>query len=73
MSTGFGKWYEEQKAEEETGGGWGDTLPLWSGEGMSLESLHWSNMKANMEPQMPKKIMGMGYQQRFQVRGETMS
>lgn len=40
-------------------------LPLFNSE--SMQSLSWGNMKASMEAQMPKKIMGMGYQQRFQV------
>jgi len=81
MSSSFGKWYDERKAEESgennlqgggsSSGNWfgGDSdqlLPLFNTE--SLQSLSWSNMKASMEAQMPKKIMGMGYQERFQVR-----
>jgi hypothetical protein len=72
----FGKWYEEKKAEESSGDGsagspsssWFDTetLPLYSSEAM--QNLSWSNMKASMEAQMPRQIMGMGYQQRFKVR-----
>jgi len=79
MSSGFGQWYEETKAAEagESSGGaagrssWFEvdtqTLPLFNSE--SMQSLSWGNMKASMEAQMPKKIMGMGYQQRFKVRG----
>lgn len=73
MSTGFGQWYEEKKAEENgpnttttTSSSWGfggeEGLPLFSTDSMS-----WSGMKESMESQMPKKIMGMGYQQRFKV------
>lgn len=40
-------------------------LPMFNSE--TMQSLSWSNMKASMEAQMPKQIMGMGYQQRFQV------
>jgi hypothetical protein len=72
----FGKWYEEKKARENGGGdggggassSWFDTesLPLFSTE--TMQSMSWSNMKASMEAQMPRQIMGMGYQQRFKVR-----
>lgn len=70
MSSGFGQWYEQQKAAENgesprAGSGWFsemETLPLFN-----TETLSWSSMKASMESQMPKKIMGMGYQQRFKV------
>jgi Got1/Sft2-like family len=70
----FGKWYEEKKAEENSGGdegaassSWFDTesLPLFSTE--TMQSMSWSNMKASMEAQMPRQILGMGYQQRFKV------
>ena len=75
----FGKWYDEQKAGEEGGdGGWfgnmgnmvGDVglnsdqlLPLYEG----IQAPNFQNIKASMEAQMPKKILGMGYQQRFKV------
>lgn len=70
MTSGFGKWYEEKQAEENgetTSSSWFDTetLPMFNTEnlpGISLES-----MRESMEAQMPRKIMGMGYQQRFQV------
>jgi len=82
MSSGFGQWYEETKAAEaggETGAAgtssssWGlstDSLPLFNTE--SMQSISWGNMKASMEAQMPKKIMGMGYQQRFKVRAKSV-
>jgi hypothetical protein len=67
----FGQWYEEQKAGEDGGGGsssWFDSeqvLPLFNTEGM--QSFSFETMKQSMEAQMPKKILGMGYQQRFKV------
>lgn len=74
MSTGFGQWYDEKRAEEEGtannssffGLDSSSTLPLFDNE--TMQNLSWSNMKASMEAQMPKQIMGMGYQQRFQVQ-----
>lgn len=70
MSSGFGQWYEEKKAEEsgdsQRSSSWFNTdevLPLFT-----TETISWSGMKESMESQMPKKIMGMGYQQRFKVR-----
>lgn len=80
-STGFGSWYEEKKQEDgpEASSSWfgtgassfgfdmtGDTLPLFNSEAM--QNFSFANMKQAMEAQMPKKILGMGYQQRFQVR-----
>jgi hypothetical protein len=71
----FGKWYEEQKAQEEGGAAghssnssWfsssGEILPLW-GEGSELPTFQ--GMRASLEAQLPQTIMGMNYQQRFQV------
>jgi hypothetical protein len=73
MSSSFGKWYEEKKNEEHgdtnsSGNSWFDTeslLPMFNTENM--QPISWSNMKASMEKQMPSTILGMGYQQRFQV------
>ncbi|KAL7581547.1 hypothetical protein ACA910_022111 [Epithemia clementina (nom. ined.)] len=78
--TGFGQWYEEKKAQEEGGSQSGALswmgldgsssemmLPLFHIDPATLESFSWTNMKASMEAQMPKQILGMGYQQRFQV------
>lgn len=72
----FGRWYEEKKNEEngdtDTEGGsgsWFDTenlLPMFNTE--NLQPISWSSMKATMENQMPRTILGMGYQQRFKVR-----
>jgi hypothetical protein len=69
----FGRWYEEKKNEENgdtaARGSWFDTeqlLPMFSSE--NLQPISWSSMKASMENQMPNKILGMGYQQRFKVR-----
>lgn len=70
MSTSFGQWYDEQKAGEggDSGSSWfgaDQMLPLFDTE--SMQNFSFANMKSAMESQMPKKIMGMGYQQRFQV------
>ena len=81
MSTSsFGSWYDEQRAAENGDAGgpsssssfssWlsidsEQVLPLFNSEnlqGFSIES-----MKQSMEGSMPKKILGMGYQQRFKV------
>lgn len=72
-SSSFGSWYDEQKAAENEGSSnssWfsidsEQALPLFNSEnlpGFSLES-----MRETMEASMPKKILGMGYQQRFKV------
>jgi hypothetical protein len=73
MSSGFGKWYEEKKQEGEssTNSAWGidmsgdSLLPLFSTD--NLPQVSFASMKQSMEAQMPKKILGMGYQQRFKV------
>ena len=46
-----------------------DTLPLFNTDTISnnLQNFSYANMKASMEQQMPKKILGLNYQQRFQV------
>jgi hypothetical protein len=69
----FGKWYEEQKAEESgdasSSSSWFETeqmLPLFNTEG--IQNFSFDSMKQSMEAQLPKKILGMGYQQRFKVR-----
>lgn len=72
MSSSFGKWYADQQADQHADGAnsssWFDTeqgLPLFSTEGMP--SFSFESMKESMEASMPRKILGMGYQQRFQV------
>jgi hypothetical protein len=65
----FGKWYEEKKAEEAgettSSGSWLSTesLPLWE----NAELPTFSGMRASLESQLPQNVMGMNYQQRFQV------
>ena len=45
-----------------------DTLPLFnSTEGGAMQGYSFDGMKQAMEAQMPKKILGMGYQQRFKA------
>lgn len=72
----FGKWYEEKKNEEAGDGNgnngsnnhWFDTeslLPMFNTENM--QPISWSSMKASMEKSMPSTILGMNYQQRFQL------
>lgn len=71
MSSSFGKWYEEQQAEQGSGdasSSWFDMeqgIPLFSTEGMP--NFSFESMRESMEASMPRKILGMGYQQRFQV------
>jgi hypothetical protein len=78
MSTSFGSWYDQQRAAENGEAGATNSsffssfsmdseqvLPLFSTE--SLQGFSFENMKQSMEAQMPKKILGMGYQQRFKV------
>jgi len=73
-SSSFGNWYEEQKAAESGDGSSNSSwfsidseqvLPLFNSE--NLQSFSFDSMKQSMEAQMPKKILGMGYQQRFKV------
>lgn len=70
----FGKWHEEQKAKESgvdtaAAPSWfsvsTESLPLFDNVGTDMPTF--SGMKASLESQLPQKIMGMNYQQRFQV------
>eukprot|EP00591_Stephanopyxis_turris_P009933 CAMPEP_0195519840 /NCGR_PEP_ID=MMETSP0794_2-20130614/15604_1 /TAXON_ID=515487 /ORGANISM="Stephanopyxis turris, Strain CCMP 815" /LENGTH=227 /DNA_ID=CAMNT_0040649071 /DNA_START=146 /DNA_END=829 /DNA_ORIENTATION=+ len=72
MSTSFGKWYDDQKEQEVDEastsssswfGGGTDTLPVFG----DTTQFSFANMKAGMEAQMPQKILGMNYQQRFKM------
>lgn len=69
----FGKWYEDSKRGEDGGAStWSfpsseDVLPLFSLNTESMQAISWDSMKSSMESQMPQKVMGMGYQQRFKV------
>jgi len=75
-SSSFGNWYDEQRAAENgdapssSSSSWfsidsEQVLPLFNSE--NLQGFSLDSMKQSMESQMPKKIMGMGYQQRFKV------
>ena len=74
-SSSFGSWYDEHKAAENGDGSASSSswfsidseqvLPLFNSE--NLQGFSFESMKQSMEAQMPKKIMGMGYQQRFKV------
>jgi hypothetical protein len=79
MTSSFGRWYDDQRAAEGGGGGsnssWfsvEQTLPLFNTDSLQaytdgLQNISFDSMKQSMEAQMPKKILGMGYQQRFKV------
>lgn len=71
----FGQWYEEQKTQESAPaassswfGGTGENgeqvLPLFG----DTSQYSFGNFRTSMEAQMPQKILGMNYQQRFRVR-----
>ena len=72
----FGAWYEEKKNEENGDAGSGSSwlgadqlLPMFNTDSIMqmAQPISWEAMKSSMENQMPKKILGMGYQQRFKV------
>jgi hypothetical protein len=67
MSSGFGAWYEEQKAQEngasEASAGGDQMLPLWG----DTSQYSFSSFRSSMEAQLPQQILGMNYQQRFRV------
>jgi hypothetical protein len=77
--TSFGSWYDQQRAAENGEDAAATSSSIFSSFGMdseqilplfnseSLQGFSFENMKASMEAQMPKKILGMGYQQRFKV------
>jgi len=70
MST-FGKWYEDQQQPPAESSSWSDqSLPLFNTENFSVS---FDSMRQSMEASMPKKILGMGYQQRFKVSHGTFS
>jgi hypothetical protein len=86
MSTSsFGSWYDEQRAAENGDAGgpsssssassWfsidsEQVLPLFNSE--NLQGFSIDSMKQTMEGSMPKKILGMGYQQRFKVSSDVL-
>jgi len=64
--SGFGQWYEEQKAQEAApadGEGGDQLLPLWG----DTSQYSFGSLRSSMEAQMPQQILGMNYQQRFRV------
>ena len=76
MSSGFGNWNYDQKGgngggnDLESGGGGGETTSFLGASGIPAmpEGMSWSNFKSSLEAQMPQKVMGMNYQERFKVR-----
>jgi hypothetical protein len=76
-SSSFGPWYDTQKSgdngDSDSGGlmsGWLSTesLPLFDPTAITTELPTFAGMKASLEAQLPQKVLGMNYQQRFQVR-----
>lgn len=75
--SGFGDWYKEQQAAESGESGSSNWFGINTDEGLplfesvdlqaNLQNFSLDSMKQTMEAQMPKKILGMGYQQRFKV------
>uniref|UniRef100_A0A7S1YWI7 Vesicle transport protein n=1 Tax=Trieres chinensis TaxID=1514140 RepID=A0A7S1YWI7_TRICV len=63
----MGSFFGGSTASTSAEGGNSDTLPLFSSGIGVPENMSWGNFKASLEAQMPQKIMGMNYQQRFQV------
>ena len=80
MSSGFGNWNYDQKGgnggggDLESGGGGGETASFLGASGMPAmpEGMSWSNFKSSLEAQMPQKVMGMNYQERFKVRNSML-
>mmetsp|Transcript_28709 Transcript_28709/g.40586 ORF Transcript_28709/g.40586 Transcript_28709/m.40586 type:complete len:170 (+) Transcript_28709:172-681(+) len=73
----FGKWYDEQKTQENGENGntssWFGNMSLEEGLPLfavppGVEMPTFQGMKASLEAQLPQNVMGMNYQQRFQVR-----
>ena len=61
-SGGFSAWGTPASSTAEASS---SSLPLFQNEAM--QNFSWGKVKASMEAQMPTKVLGMGYQQRFQV------
>lgn len=68
-SSSFGTWYDNQKNEENGGSGdSGMTLPLFDSISSNVPAdFGFNSIKSSLEAQMPQQILGMNYQQRFQV------
>eukprot|EP00558_Chaetoceros_sp_UNC1202_P010954 CAMPEP_0197248712 /NCGR_PEP_ID=MMETSP1429-20130617/42041_1 /TAXON_ID=49237 /ORGANISM="Chaetoceros sp., Strain UNC1202" /LENGTH=171 /DNA_ID=CAMNT_0042710039 /DNA_START=54 /DNA_END=566 /DNA_ORIENTATION=- len=63
----FGQWYNEVKtSEEDQDTESGMSLPLFNAPNLPSD-MGWSSLKSGLEAQMPQQILGMNYQQRFQV------
>mmetsp|Transcript_2154 Transcript_2154/g.5713 ORF Transcript_2154/g.5713 Transcript_2154/m.5713 type:complete len:237 (+) Transcript_2154:223-933(+) len=82
MSSGFGDWQYKDGDQGESGAsssifgsilGGGDgsdaqTLPLFGGSGIAMpENMSWGSITESLQAQMPQKVLGMNYQQRFKV------
>ena len=69
--SGFGNWTPQQEGGDLESGGGAETSSFFGGvpalpEGMP--DMSWSSFKSSLESQMPQRVMGMNYQERFKVR-----
>ena len=63
----FGDWYDKQKQDQAASSNDGGDVESQSFLPDSMSGLSLSSMRSSLEAQMPQQIMGMNYQQRFQV------
>jgi len=64
----FGGGNDESDVENNISTGGESILPLLNSNGVNIApDLGWSNMRSSLEAQMPQKVLGMNYQQRFKV------
>ena len=69
MSEGFGEWRpaDQQGGDLESGE---DTSPLFANmmpTDLMPADMSWSKIKSSLEGQMPQRVLGMNYQERFKV------
>ena len=74
--SGFGDWYKEQQQQENPGGNenildsltsQAEALPMFLTETTGALNANMSHLTSSFEAQLPKKVMGMNYKQRFKV------
>jgi len=79
--SGFGDWYKEQQSQTENGGNSSsshgglldgilsleETLPMFITETTDSFNANLSSLTTSFEAQLPKKVMGMNYHQRFKI------
>ena len=65
----FGATHDDRDLENNIENGGSSQMLSFDTSGVNIPSdLGWSNMKSTLEAQMPQKVLGMGYHQRFKVR-----